>query len=278
MFCTGEAGHFPGEAVEFFCLPGIHLVECRRRNAEVHAQGAVQDGTLPPEYDVPVSQHHAGAAGIDVLDDGGDLRKSLADCFHEVVLPGKLGDGRDQDQHDSLGGGADHDVADEADAGVFVIDLPLEGRDHLRHRFDDGVCPPVFQQTSPDRDHMMGVFLVDAPDRRAFRAPGQCGVHLVPIVERVLCAQDRFDPAAAGSADGTDAFPQECFLSLQLAGIRHAGVVAAAAFSGVGTVPFSVFLFGRRSGTVLSSCLLSHFWCFRFFFGCRPGVQHSRDG
>ena len=138
-----------------------------------------------------IPQYHAGAAVVDVLDNGRNLRVFLAQGLDEVVLGREYRGCSDQHHHDLAAGetAANQHMAQQAVAGIFIVSADFERFQHATDGADDLVCFLVFDHAGFDRNDVVGFLFVNAGDGFAF-AVAEYSVHLVAVVERIVHAFD----------------------------------------------------------------------------------------
>jgi len=142
-------------------------------------------------------EDHAGVAAIYVLHHGRDLRVNLSERLHEVVLRREHRGRGDQDYHDlPCGmGGAHQDMAQEAVSGILIEYLHFEGWKKFTDRSDDLIRLFVLDQACLHRENRVGSLFVYAGDDTAFPVAGHDCMDLVPVMERVVHADDLLNPA-----------------------------------------------------------------------------------
>ena len=79
-------------------------------------------------------------------------------------------------------------MAKQAIAGVFVINLDLEGAKEFSDRADNGVRLLVLQQTAIHRDNLVGSLPVHAGNGVASAVHPEYRMNLVPVIFRLLHA------------------------------------------------------------------------------------------
>ena len=92
-------------------------------------------------------------------------------------------------------GGAHQDMAQEAVSGILIEYLHFEGWKKFTDRSDDFVRLFVLDQACLHRENRVGSLLVYAGDDTSFPVAGHDRMDLVPVMERVVHADDLLDPA-----------------------------------------------------------------------------------
>ena len=92
-------------------------------------------------------------------------------------------------------GGAHQDMAQEAVSGILIEYLHFEGWKKFTDRSDDLIRLFVLDQACLHRENRVGSLFVYAGDDTAFPVAGHDCMDLVPVMERVVHADDLLNPA-----------------------------------------------------------------------------------
>jgi len=75
-----------------------------------------------------VAKYHAGISIVDIDDHGSNLRVTLKQCLHEIILGGQDWGSQHQYHHDLSGdmSGADQDMAQQSVSGILIVRADME--------------------------------------------------------------------------------------------------------------------------------------------------------
>ena len=91
--------------------------------------------------------------------------------------------------------GPDQYMPQKSIPGIFPICFHLKRLHQPRHRLHDGVGLLIFNQTGVHPDDPMALFLIDSRISVALPVRGDHTMNFIPVMIRVLHADDRLHPA-----------------------------------------------------------------------------------
>ena len=202
------------------------LIKRARGNPEALAAEQIFNIPVSHQHLLSGTEHHRAEAVVDVQDDRGNLRVEFFEFLNEVLLCREDRGSSHQDHHHLAGrkAAAQQDVAQPPGGASLVIDRDFKVRQHSSDVHNDRVRRRILDHAGVNRDHPVAAGLVHTGNDLAPCVQGEGSRDLVPVMGRVLHADDLLHMTeAAQKAD----LPE--LLMVQLFLIAHSLKLAAAA-------------------------------------------------
>lgn len=166
----------------------------RRKEGERYAAQHILNISLPIDYLLPVAKHHACFTVIYIHHDCRNLRVALQKRLYKIVFGRQDWRSQYQNHHNLPRGRCHpyHHVAQQSVFRILVVNLYFKGRNQFPDGSDDFIRLFVFQHTFLHRNNVMGSFLIHSRQRLSVPPMGKRGIHLIPVMFRLLHANHAF--------------------------------------------------------------------------------------
>ena len=191
----GELGVVGGDAVKLLRGEGVDLIEGQWPEPNRNALQGVFDESGTVQGKRFMAEDHIGVLGVDIQEDGGDLRELRTELLHQFVGMGDLGAGADQTDHDlaAVYTPPQEDVTDKPLAALLVVGLDAVRVEEGTQRVADRIQKAGLKLTVRAGNDPVGAACVETDAGLAGLIPPHRELHLVAVTVHFGGSKDRQD-------------------------------------------------------------------------------------
>lgn len=183
--------------IQHLGLGAVYLVKAARRDCKLQAAQRIQHKTRAVQRFFAVSQHGAGAGGVDILHDTDDPRRFFAQGGAEILAAGQLRAGCDEgNEHLVIAGAAQHNMAQQPRAAILVVGRPAAGAGGVENGGQCLIQNFLLQQAIRAGQDGVRALGVEATDELP-ALHREAGDSFIAVVERLGHALHGFDRGEA---------------------------------------------------------------------------------